>query len=342
MIQYLDLLRTIKEKGTWKNPARENMPRTLSVFGHQYRCDLQEGFPLLTTKKMHFKGIVTELLWFLRGGNPLNIKYLVDNGCNIWNQDAYRYYTEKCYISEINNLPLNQFIEEIKNPSGGFDHLKPYGYTYGNCPLGYELWRNFNGEDQIKNLIEGLKKNPEGRRHLLTAYDPSMRDFALAPCHVMAQFNCRPMTEKQSAYHFKKESGRIRLYYLDCQLYQRSCDVFLGVPYNTASYALLTHIIAEICGFEVGEFIHTFGDVHIYEDHMQAVDEQLKRTPDKLPKLKIFQRHENGSLPDHLEKYLTKRYSLDDFIQAFIPSDFKLENYNPQHSIKANLSTGLK
>ncbi len=359
MQQYLELLNEIKLKGTWKNAARENMPRTLSLFGYQFRHSLSDGFPILTTKSVSFKNIATELIWFLRGDT--NIKFLIDSGVNIWNEDSYQYYQKLCKQYEINCISFEQFVEEVKNPTGGFDHLKSYDYKFGDCGWQYgKLWRNWECEsnagstdsrylniDQISELIQGLKKNPESRRHILTSLNPAhYNDLALFPCHVMAQFNCRQFNFTGSEYKDLIELygslENIPKYYLDCHMYQRSADVFLGVPYNTASYALLTHILCEICGFIPGDLIHSFGDVHIYENHLEQVDEQLSRQPSKLPTLKCWERNKEGYLPDNYDKFLSSRYTLDDFINSMTPYDFKLEGYNPQPSIKAKLSTGLK
>lgn len=351
MEKYLDLLREIRSKGTFKPAARAGMPSTKSLFGYQYRFDLKQGFPIHTTKKMNFNNITTELLWFLRGDT--NIKYLVDNGCNIWNEDAYNYYLKQSWHYKPSSpMSFEDFVERIKDGN----IWTRDEYTLGDCGWQYgKLWRSWDyiGEpesmqsdelypkksiDQISELINGLRNNPESRRHILTALNPAhYNDLALFPCHTTVQFNCRPLYVQSNETEIEELT-----YKLDCHLYQRSCDVFLGVPYNTASYALLTHILAEICGYEVGDFIHSFGDVHIYENHEDAVTEQLSRTPTKLPKLIVFRRHETGSLPDHLEKYLTKRYSLDDFLNSLTKYDFSLENYSPQSSIKAKLSTGLK
>lgn len=358
MKQYLNLLREIKEKGTIKPAARENMPGTLSLFGAQYRCDLSKGFPLLTTKKLSFKNIVTELLWFLRGDT--NIKYLVDNGCNIWNEDAYNYY-KKLFPKNTNSF--EDFIKHIKENENPDKYCVGEGvntpnYTLGDCGWQYgKLWRDWDGIDQISELVNGLKNNPESRRHILTALNPAhYNDLALFPCHTTVQFNCRPLTVKERSHLAADDIGgekfasysddfmeglNIPKYYLDCHLYQRSCDVFLGVPYNTASYSLLTHLLAEMLNFEVGDFIHTFGDVHIYENHMNAVNEQLERTPDSLPKLVVFPRS-YGYLQDNVDKYFASRYTLNDFLKSLDVFNFKLEEYNPQPQIKAKLSTGLK
>jgi len=349
MQQYLDLLRKIKSEGTWKNEARENMPRTLSLFGAQYRYNLSEGFPILTTKQVSFKNIATELIWFLRGDT--NIKFLVDNGCNIWNEDAYNYYAKVCNQQNIKPISFDLFVTGVNQGFKSNQNIQ--NYTLGDCGWQYgRLWRKWDGIDQISELISNLKKNPESRRHMLTALNPAhYNDLALFPCHVIAQFNCRPIHQSDRIQMCPIETKDndldsalelIPKYYLDCSMYQRSADVFLGVPYNTASYALLTHILCEICGFIPGDLIHTFGDVHIYENHLAAVDEQLYRQPSQLPTLKCWQRNKEGYLPDNYDKFLSGRYTLDDFINSMAHYDFRLEGYNPQPSIKAKLSTGLK
>jgi thymidylate synthase len=374
MEQYLKLLKDIKEKGTYKPPAREGMPGTQSLFGYQFRHNLADGFPLLTTKKVAWKSVVTELLWFLRGDT--NIKYLVDNGCNIWNEDAYNYYLKLCKQQKI-TLPID-FIDFIKVLKGGFVYpdKKPSDYEWGDCGFQYgKVWRNwetygpetdgtmrsigyyekYRPVDQIANVIKSLKETPESRRHIVTAIDPAHdTDLALYWCHAIFQFNCRPLTlDERTHYwfynnkpnrdvvdyfddHFGGESAMKELdksnvprYYLDCQLYQRSADVVLGVPFNIASYSLLIRILCKICNMIPGEFIHTFGDVHIYDNHIEAVEEQLSREPRELPSLFIDEEVCDAYLP-----YL-------DF-NSLTPQDFLLENYNPHPAIKAELSTGLK
>jgi thymidylate synthase len=378
MQQYLDLLRTIKEKGTYKPAAREGMPGTLSLFGHQMRFDLQKGFPAITTKKLYWKGVVTELLWFLRGDT--NIKYLVDKNCNIWNEDAYNYY---CKVVK-NPVSYEQFEENVKGKS--IEELRVNDtYIMGDCGFQYgKLWRDWkytawnpedrqvpdsvhNKVDQIKDLIEGLKKNPMGRRHIITSWNPATLDkMALNACHALVQFNCRPLTNKQrldwvnkhsdfitvipegvnietqkwddfsditflrDGKEFKVEFSKAPKYYLDCQMYQRSADVFLGVPFNIASYALLTHIIAKFCNMQVGDFVHTFGDVHIYDNHMDAVNEQLTREPLPLPKLEIN------------PQFIWDIDADPNLFHALLPSDFTLKGYQSHSAIKAELSTGLK
>jgi len=355
MKQYLDLLQAIKDNGTYKPAARVGMPGTKSLFGYQFRHNLANGFPLLTTKKMYWKGVVIELLWFLRGNT--NIKFLVDNGVNIWNEDAYNYYLKKCEERLHPPMSFSEFMDCIvRDTMGGRELFDKY--VLGDCGYQYgKVWRNWCGEsytvdagdngqrfhtgiDQIKNLINGLKNNPESRRHIVTAIDPTHdTDLALYWCHAMFQFNCRPLSFEDKVnwvmMHGDVEKGDIGervhgedvpKYYLDCQLYQRSADVFLGVPFNIASYALLTEILAKMCGMVPGEYIHTFGDVHIYENHMDAVGEQLGRTPDNLPELSFGCDFSN----------------LDEFLGKFVWGDAKLTGYYPQESIKGKLSTGLK
>jgi thymidylate synthase len=218
------------------------------------------------------------------------------------------------------------------------------------------VWRDFGtdstgmnfgkGVDQIKNLIEGLRKNPESRRHIVTAWDPTHdQDLALTWCHALFQFNCRPLSSDQKVAYCEKnnlnyqttdfDTSIVPKYYLDCQLYQRSADVFLGVPFNIASYALLTEILAKMCNMIPGEFVHTFGDVHIYDNHTEAVEEQLKRTPTALPKLKLSSDINWGYVIEN------PVHSIDELFKGLKFEDFVLENYTPQESIKAELSTGL-
>lgn len=433
MKQYLELAEAVKTKGTYKAPAREGMPGTTSLFGYQFRHDLSEGFPLLTTKKLSFKNIVVELLWFLRGDT--DIKFLVDNGCNIWNEDAYNYYV-KIHSDWENKyrFSFDEFVMLVKmSEEEREDYFDKAGtgykkgkYQLGDCGKQYGwLWRNWGGDidinkafiidiehlpknlpsdrnkqneelrkivhelgllpidfskekssriDQIKELIEGLLNNPMSRRHIISAWNPAtLDDMALNACHALVQFNCRPLTHKQKMDYilenYKKlykdkihedifeEDGTLKdsvrseytidmkdvpEYYLDCQMYQRSADLFLGVPYNIASYALLTHILCKICNMIPGEFIHTFGDVHIYDNHMNQINEQLTREPKPLPKLICLERNEKGFLPDNLDKYLTGRYDLDDFIDSLEVNEFRLRGYDPHPAIKGELSTGLK
>ena len=269
MQQYLDLIRHIQAEGVEKTDRTGT--GTKSVFGYQMRFDLSEGFPMVTTKKLHLKSIIHELLWFLKGDT--NIDYLQENGVRIWNE----------WADEKGNLgPV-------------------YGYQ----------WRNWNGEeiDQIKDIIHTLKTSPNSRRMLVSAWNPSVlpdtsksftenvanNKVALPPCHAFFQFYVA--------------DGK-----LSCQLYQRSADVFLGVPFNIASYALLTLMMAQVCGLEAGDFVHTFGDAHIYSNHKEQIELQLSRAPKKLPTIKM-----NSEIKDLFE---------------FTFDDFELVDYDPYPLIK--------
>ncbi len=263
MKQYLDLLQHILDKGVVKEDRTG--VGTKSVFGYQARYDLSEGFPLLTTKKVHLKSIIYELLWFIKGDT--NIKYLLDKNVTIWNEWA--------------------------------DENGDLGPVYG---AQWRSWKSPNGQavDQLSNLIEQIKNNPNSRRLLVSAWNPADVDkMALPPCHCLFQFYVA--------------DGR-----LSCQLYQRSADVFLGVPFNIASYALLTMMIAQVCGLEAGDFVHTTGDTHLYLNHMEQVALQLSRKPKALPKMKL--NPEVKSIFDF--KY----------------EDFVLEGYNPESAIKADVA----
>jgi len=375
MQQYLKLINTILASGTVKPAARENMPSTVSLFGYQFRHNLADGFPLLTTKKMYWKGVIVELLWFLRG--DINIHYLVSNGVNIWNEDAFQYYLKKCkQVGIVETLSFEAFIEVIKK--GDLEtvsrNFNDSNYKYGDCGHQYgKVWRDFGtdetgmqfgkGVDQIKKLIEGLRKNPESRRHIVTAWDPTHdQDLALTWCHALFQLNCRPMTTLDRAHYAvdnaimhrnelmndSEETGltliehldhfNVPKYHLDCQLYQRSADVFLGVPFNIASYALLTEILAKMCNMVPGTFIHSFGDVHCYSNHLEAIEEQVSRTPTALPKLKL------KGWVDGADKDIWQTYDLDTLLSLLVSNLdlIELQNYNPQPPIKAELSTGLK
>jgi thymidylate synthase len=260
MQNYLDLLQHVLANGAKKTDRTGT--GTLSVFGHQMRFDLAKGFPLVTTKKVHLKSVIYELLWFLRGDT--NIKYLKDHGVSIW--------------------------DEWADENGDLGPV--YGYQWRS-------WPDYNGGhiDQIKQIVETLKKSPDSRRMIVSAWNVAQIDeMALAPCHCLFQFYVA--------------DGK-----LSCQLYQRSADLFLGVPFNIASYALLTMMMAQVCGLKPGEFIHTFGDAHIYLNHMDQVKTQLSREPRPLPYL-----HINPDVKD---------------IFSFEFEDFRLENYDPWPAIKA-------
>ena len=273
MQQYLDLIRHIKANGITKTDRTGT--GTQSVFGYQMRFDLSKGFPMVTTKKLHLKSIIHELLWFLKGDT--NIAYLKENGVRIWNE----------WADEEGNL----------------------GPVYGH------QWRNWNSEglDQIKEVIDTIKTNPDSRRMLVSAWNPSVlpdtsvsfaenvanNKAALPPCHAFFQFYVA--------------NGK-----LSCQLYQRSADVFLGVPFNIASYALLTIMMAQVCDLEAGDFVHTFGDAHIYSNHKEQIELQLSRTPKALPTMKM-----NPEIKD---------------LFGFTYDDFELIDYNPHPLIKGSVA----
>ena len=289
MKQYLELCQYILDHGQ-KREDRTGTG-TISTFGYQMRFNLEEGFPLLTTKKVFYRGIFEELLWFLSGDT--NIKPLVDKNVKIWNDWPYEKYTK---LPEYNGETMDEFIARIKEDD-------EFAAKYGNLgPVYGKQWRDFGGVDQITQLIEGIRNDPFSRRHMVVAYNPAeVKDMALPPCHSLFQF-------------YVSADGRK----LSCQLYQRSGDVFLGVPFNIASYSLLLCMVAQVCGLQPYEFVHTFGDVHIYLDHLDQIHEQLTRTPRPLPKLQI-----NPDVKD---------------IFDFKYSDFKIVDYDPYPAIKGKVS----
>ena len=287
MKQYLDMCQYILENGQDRDDRTGT--GTISVFGYQMRFNLGEGFPLLTTKKVHLKSIIHELLWFISGST--NIKYLVDNDVRIWNDWPYDLYKKS---PDFQGETIEEFAAKIKESD-------EFAKKYGNLgPVYGKQWRDFNGVDQLSNLIEQIKTNPNSRRLIISAWNPAEVDkMALPPCHSFMQFYVA--------------EGK-----LSCQLYQRSADVFLGVPFNIASYALFTMMIAQVCGLEPGDFVHTLGDAHIYLNHLDQVNKQIKRSLRPLPKMVI-----NPNVKS---------------IFDFKYEDFTLLNYNPHSGIKGKVA----
>lgn len=303
---YLDLMEYVLKNGATKTDRTGT--GTKSIFGYQMRFNLADGFPLLTTKKVPIKSLTHELLWFMRGDT--NLKYLVDNNVHLWDEWPYKAYLIRNKInvpktsSEEWNAGIKEFIEKIKNDENfakDYGNLGPiYGYQWRN-------WSTPNGKhiDQLANVIEQIKQNPDSRRLIVSAWNVAdieeMAKAGLPPCH--------------SFFQFYVVNGK-----LSCQLYQRSCDTFLGIPLNIASYSLLTMIIAQICGLEPGEFVWTGGDVHLYLNHLEQAKLQLSRRNDirPLPKMKIN----------------PKKMKLEDFTI----DDFELVGYNPHEVIKAPIA----
>nr|WP_263313290.1 thymidylate synthase [Mammaliicoccus sp. Marseille-Q6498] len=279
---YHDLCNKVLKEGDSKDDRTGT--GTISIFGHQMRFDLSEGFPLLTTKKVSFKLIATELLWFIKGDT--NIRYLLQYKNNIWNEWAFKKWIESDeykgpdmtdfgrrslvddQFNEQYKEQLTIFKDKILNDDTFMEKFGDLGNVYGKQ---WRDWKDINGQrfDQLQTLIDNIKTNPNSRRHIISAWNPTEIDtMALPPCHTLFQFYVK--------------DGK-----LSCQLYQRSADIFLGVPFNIASYSLLTHLIAKECNLEVGEFVHTFGDAHIYKNHIDAIEEQLSRDSFAAPRLEI-------------------------------------------------------
>lgn len=313
MKQYLDLEKFVLENGTQKGDRTGT--GTISTFGYQMRFDLADGFPIMTTKRVPFKLVVSELLWFLHGDT--NIRYLLEHNNNIWNEWAFeRWVASSEYTGpDMTDFGLRAeqdesfkavYLEEMASFKSRILADDVFASTYGELGNIYgkqwREWRTSTGEtiDQLADLIEMIKTNPNSRRLIVSAWNPEdVPTMALPPCHTLFQFYVA--------------DGK-----LSCQLYQRSADIFLGVPFNIASYALLTHLIARETGLDVGEFVHTMGDAHLYNNHIEQVREQLSRTPRALPKLVLSD----------------KPASIFDFDVA----DITLEGYDPHPAIKAPIS----
>ncbi len=284
MKQYLDLARNILDNGVEKEDRTGT--GTISIFGTQTRYPLDNGYPLLTTKKVNFAAVLHELIWFLKGDT--NIKYLVDNNVHIWNEWPYVEFKK----SDIyNNETLEEFVDKIRNDD-------EFAREHGNLgPVYGKQWRDFLGVDQIAKVVKQIENNPDSRRHIVSAWNPTEVDnMLLPPCH--------------SLFQFYVVNGK-----LSTQLYQRSADLFLGVPFNIASYSALNMLIAHHLGLENGEFVHTTGDTHIYSNHIEQINLQLTRTPKPLPKLVIKTKREN--------------------IWEYVFEDFELVDYEHDPFIKA-------
>lgn len=297
-LQYLALLSDIIKNGINENKERTGTG-TIKVFGRMLRFDLSKGFPLLTTKRVFMRGIIHELLWFIKGDS--NIKYLVDNDVNIWNEWPFQKYLEANKLdkttpkySEKWNLEMQKFIEKIKVN-------RKFATKWGDCGPFYGVqWRNFSGVDQLKWVINEIKTNPGSRRLIVNAWNaPLINKMALPPCHVMYQFS-------------------VANSHLSCMMYQRSVDTFLGLPFNITSYALLTMMVAQVTGYKPGELIMCLADTHLYLNHIKQAKEQIKRKPFPSPKMKINKEVKN--------------------IFNFKPEDFELKNYQFHPPIKAAIS----
>ncbi|MEX3623219.1 thymidylate synthase [Viridibacillus arvi] len=313
MLQYLQLCQHILDEGNDKGDRTGTGTR--SVFGYQMRFDLQKGFPLLTTKRTAFRLIATELLWFLKGDT--NVRTLIAQNNHIWDEWAFEKWVKSDQYEgpDMTNFGLRvnkdpefkiQYEEQMAIFQNKVLNDDEFAQEYGDLgPVYGKQWRSWpadNGEtiDQVKNVIDSIKNNPNSRRHIVSAWNPAeVDDMALPPCHTLFQFYVA--------------DGK-----LSCQLYQRSADVFLGVPFNIASYALLTHLIAKECGLEVGDFVHTLGDAHLYSNHFDQVNEQLSRSPRELPQLII-----------KTEKESIFEYEIE---------DLAIDGYDPYPRIKAPIA----
>lgn len=287
MKPYLELCQHVLDHGTFKMDRTKT--GTYSVFGYQMRYNLEDGFPLLTTKKVHLKSIIHELLWFIKGDT--NIKYLVDHDVRIWNEWPYEAFKRS---SDYQGESMDDYIQKIKTDAEFAKNHGDLGPVYG------AQWRNFNGVDQLQFILDEIKNNPNSRRMILSAWNPAeIKHMALPPCHTLIQFYVA--------------DGKLSL-----QLYQRSADIFLGVPFNIASYALLLMMVAQVTHLKPGEFVHTLGDAHIYQNHLDQVKLQLTRTPRKRPIMVL-----NPNVK-----------SLFDFTFE----DFELKEYDPYPAIKGQVA----
>ena len=378
MRQYHKLLREISTNGTLKEAARPGMPGTIALFGIQERFDLSKSFPLVTTKKLSFRNILTELMWFMKGDT--NINYLIENKCNIWVDDTYRGYLNKIDkdVVKIEPLSKEEFIQKLLLDEDFSDEYGDLGPTYG-----YQ-WRSFGGDtDQLAKVIRSLKNAPAGRRHIITAWDPNVVDsLILPPCHPFIQFDATKLTVEERVEIYSKGPGLRRMlgqdfygedffdestedlpepirteysqedidylnlqnvpqYKLSCQFYMRSVDMFLGAPYNIASYAFLTSIIAKIVGMVPGQLVFTAGDAHIYENHIVETQQILERDTEAFapPQLAL-----SGVFDEVESFYKDGEFELDRFLKELDEDLYRyvrIINYNAYPAIKAELSVGI-
>lgn len=339
--EYCNLLQEILDYGRYKN---SRAGETISLFGKSMRFDLKDGLPLLTTKKVFYKGIIHELLWFLKGDT--NIKYLVENNVHIWDDDAYRYYLELTKDKHI-QLSKEEFLNAVKEEKTYMFETEKEGvlkyYKAGDLgPIYGKQWRNYgkSGFDQIQNIIETLKNDPNNRRLLCVAFNPDvLNEVALPPCHIMFQFYTQELQaierldwlcnhsngeydEWKTATHEKLDELNVPRYVLSCSFTMRSNDFCCGNPYNIAQYAMLTYMLCEVCNMVPGELIYNGGDVHVYTNHIKNAKEQLSRNGSEIiPKLKF-----NRKVSD---------------INDFKYEDFIIEDYYPDAPIKYELNVGL-
>ena len=305
--QYLDLLQDIMDNGSHKVSHSTGIGLR-SIFGRQIRFDLSQGFPLLTTKKVFMRGIIHELLWFLSGKCD-NVKYLMENNVHIWDDWAYKPYMDAVEKGDEPEMTLEEFAEKVKTDES---FAKKWGYLGPIYGVQWRRWKCSDGRevDQIKWMVDKIKRKPNKKHFVITAWNPEFTyemaasketSMSIVPCHTFFHVNVNVEEKK-----------------LSLQLYQRSADVFLGVPFNIASYALLTMMLAQATGYQPGDFVHTFGDVHIYDNHFDQVKEQLTRTPRPFPTMKL-----NPAITD---------------IDSFKYEDFTLEGYDPYPPIKAPIA----
>jgi thymidylate synthase len=318
--KYQQLLSDIIEFGVEKEDRTGT--GTISEFGHQIRHKMSEGFPLLTTKKMHWNSIVTELLWFLRGDT--NIKFLLDYDCHIWDGDAYKNYASKTSLDADGQLTKEEFIKKIRTDEA-------FATQWGNLgPIYGKQWRDWNGIDQIQNLINELKSNPDSRRLMVSAWNvDELNQMVLPPCHYGFQLYTRKTTREEKIVN----PGKYRA--ISLMWNQRSVDTFLGLPFNIASYGLLLEIIAKEVNMIPDELIGNLGDVHLYKNHIEQAKEQISRTSFDLPTIEITERnwYQHQLVKEHLGEK-----TLDEKLKSYRPDCFELIGYESHPKIKAPLS----